>query len=193
MASRKRYSRKARKQDDLLLVAFVALLAISVTSPFKSPKGYIIWFVILLIIGTVIYGFIKVRENRIAAERRKALRIQHIDAMGGIEFEHYVGALLLSQGYKVSYTPNNDYGIDVVAKRRGDVYGVQAKRYKANVGIAAVQQAVAGGAKYKCNKAMVVTNSYYTIAAKTLAAAHQCELINRDQLADWILKFSTAK
>lgn len=36
---------------------------------------------------------------------------------------------------------------------------------------------------------MVVTNSYFTREAKSMAEYNNCELIDRDKLADWVVEF----
>ncbi|HVZ58130.1 MAG TPA: hypothetical protein VG935_00040 [Patescibacteria group bacterium] len=38
-----------------------------------------------------------------------------------------------------------------------------------------------------------MTNSYYTREAKELAKYNDCQLIDRDSLTDWILKFQKSK
>jgi restriction system protein len=50
-----------------------------------------------------------------------------------------------------------------------------------------VQEAVAAKAIYKCNKAMVITNSHFTAGAVVLAAANDCTLVDREELGKWIL------
>jgi HJR/Mrr/RecB family endonuclease len=41
--------------------------------------------------------------------------------------------------------------------------------------------------------AWFVANSYFTRFAKELARVNNCELINRDQLAEWIIEFQEKK
>lgn len=91
--------------------------------------------------------------------------------MTGIEYESRVADYLKSKGYwgvKVTQA-SGDYGIDVTAHKNGKKYAVQCKYYSQPVGIAAVQEAVAGKAHYGCTEAMVVTNNTFTPAAETLA------------------------
>ena len=91
--------------------------------------------------------------------------------MTGIEYESRVADYLKSKGYwgvKVTQA-SGDYGIDVTAHKNGKKYAVQCKYYSQPVGIAAVQEAVAGKVHYGCTEAMVVTNITFTPAAETLA------------------------
>ena len=109
--------------------------------------------------------------------------LSRIDNMTGEEFEEYLKAQFERQGFKVKLTPgSNDYGADLVLNRNGEVTVVQAKRYQGNVGNKAVQEIVAAQAYYGADRAMAVTNSYFTNPAKKLAEANDVELWDRDNL-----------
>lgn len=123
-------------------------------------------------------------------EWRKLARsgIREIDRMDGKTFEKYLEILFWKQGYKVERTVYiGDYGADLVVSKDGVKTVVQAKRFKGNVGIKAVQEAVAAKGYYGCAKAMVVTNSSYTKPAVALAEANDVELWNRDRLVNVLL------
>ncbi|MED1202581.1 restriction endonuclease [Heyndrickxia acidicola] len=80
----------------------------------------------------------------------------------GIQFERYLLVLFKQLGYKVQTTPStNDYGADLVLDGRDGRIVVQAKRYKNNVGIKAVQEIVSAKIYYSANRAWVVTNSHF--------------------------------
>jgi restriction system protein len=64
---------------------------------------------------------------------------------------------------------------------------VQAKRYQGTVGIKAVQEAVGAIKQYNCDRAMVVTNSYFSQEARTLANANGVKLWDRNELAKRLL------
>ena len=86
-------------------------------------------------------------------------------------------------GYKVKTTPRtNDYGADLILTKDGDKIVVQAKRWNDPVGNSAVQEVVAAKAYYKANRAMVVTNSYFTSNARSLAHVNNVELWDRSNL-----------
>lgn len=101
--------------------------------------------------------------------------------MTGHDYEYLVARYLRNNGYtNVKVTKGSgDYGVDVVAHKRGKKYAVQCKHYTGPVGLSAVQEAVAGKAMYKCDSAMVVTNSTFTNAARDLAKANNVVLIEK--------------
>ncbi len=124
-------------------------------------------------------------------ERRlRALRMADIDNMAGPEFEEYVRRLLVHRRFTARLTrASGDFGVDIVAERDGHKYAIQVKRWSKAVDGDAVREAVAGQRHYGCDRAMAITNSYFTEAAKELARSNHCELIDRDVLAEWILDF----
>lgn len=113
--------------------------------------------------------------------------------MAGVEFEQYLKRVLTNQGYIVSMTDvSGDLGVDLVASGNGERIAIQAKRYNTKVSRRAISDAVAGMQHYGCNKAMVITNNYFSPGAITLAKSTNCILVDRDTLADWINKFQNA-
>lgn len=98
----------------------------------------------------------------------------------GIMFEHQCAEYLRKMGYRNIHMTKTtgDFGADLTAY---DKYGVkwvfQCKRYSGNVGIAAVQQAVAAKAHYGASRGGVMTNSNMTAAAKQLAWENAIEII----------------
>ena len=104
--------------------------------------------------------------------------------MDGIRFEHYISRVLRANGYtNVRLTEKYDYGVDIIANKDGVRWGIQVKRRASLVGADAVRQAVTGLQVYGCDKAMVITNSYYTKVAKRLAHCNDCTLIDRPALS----------
>lgn len=141
--------------------------------------------VIGILLGFILLGVVLALERRVN-KAFKALDIAHIDTMTGIAFERYVGALLKTRGYRVSYTAlSGDYGVDIIAKKHHEKIAVQCKRTTGSVGVSAIQQVVAGSGYYKCAKSMAVTNSSFTANAKELAAIYGCELVDRLELGLW--------
>lgn len=107
-----------------------------------------------------------------------------VDAMTGVEFEHYVAAVLRGRGYDVEMTrATGDFGVDLIATRDGVRTAVQCKRQGRVVNGSAIQQVVAGAAVYECQNTMVVSNHRYTAAAQQLAEVHGCVLVDRTRLA----------
>ncbi len=131
----------------------------------------IIWVSILLlfIVKFLAYKFLNIN-------------ISKIDMMSGEEFEVYVAKLLQKHGFKnVSLTGGSgDFGVDILAEFKKNTYAIQVKRYKSFVGLAAVQEAFSGAKYYETHAAIVITNSYFTDAARKLAVSCDVILINRN-------------
>jgi restriction system protein len=116
--------------------------------------------------------------------RLLASGIGEIDTSSGERFEEILVALFRARGYRAKLTPNGaDFGADLVLDRNGHSTVVQAKRWKKDVGIAAVQEVVAAKAHYGAECAMVITNAHFTQAAVTLANSNGVDLWDRDRLA----------
>lgn len=96
-----------------------------------------------------------------------------------IDYEYHVAEYLRTKGYwgvKVTQA-SGDYGIDITAHKHGKKYAIQCKYYSQPVGVAAIQEAVAGKVHYGCKEAMVITNNAFTKAAETLAAENGVKLL----------------
>ena len=116
--------------------------------------------------------------------------LREVDAMTGVDFENYVAARLRAAGYRVSLTKvTGDFGVDLIASKRGERVAVQCKRHGQRVGPAAVQQVVAGAAMHRCTATMVVSNQEFTVGAIALAQMHSCELVGRSRLPRWARSF----
>ncbi len=191
MYKRYRRSKKAAIPSWLLLLLLIFALA-ATTAPALLQKSYLLIPVIFALAIIAIIAatiFLWQMEKRKRAKLR-ALQLADIDRMSGIEFEQYIGTILRSQGYSVSYTATTgDYGVDLLAEKDHIKYAIQAKRYTATVGNHAIMEAVAGMQHYHCNKAVVITSNYFTLHARIQAASSNCILIDRDKLAEWILAF----
>lgn len=148
----------------------------------------VIVLALAIMIGMPMIIFIN--HNKEVERRYKGIQIANIDSMTGIEFEQYLQRLLANQGYIVQVTQaSGDLGVDLIASKDGDKIAIQAKRYSTNVSRRAISDAVAGMYHYDCNKAMVITNSYFSPGAKELAESTDCILVNRDTLAKWVNEF----
>lgn len=133
-----------------------------------------------------------IKKKLITKQKRKISKytINDVDLMTGSEFEEFVGMLFKKMGYASKVTQKSgDQGIDVIATRNGTKIGIQAKCYSNSVGNSAVQEAIAGKNFYKCDKALVVTNNYFTSAAIELAQTSDVILWNRDLLKEKITEY----
>lgn len=113
-----------------------------------------------------------------------------IDRMSGHEFEEKLAMMFRRLGYRAEIvgSKGGDYGGDLVISKNGTRTVVQAKCWKKNVGVKAIQEAVAAKAMYHAEEAMVVTNSRFTKQAHELARKNRVKLWERDELVVALLK-----
>ncbi|MDO5292384.1 MAG: restriction endonuclease [bacterium] len=136
-----------------------------------------------LIIGGLLLIIFLIRHTK--KQRLFHSSFKKIDQMDGVKFEEYLMLHFKKKGYRVQLTPvSGDFGADLILKRRRKKYVVQAKRYSGSVGIKAVQEIIGAKEYYGIENGMVITNSYYTKAAKELAEASGITLWDRKELAE---------
>ena len=139
------------------------------------------WIIFACVITAIVFFLLYYCITRL--QRKKRMRPHPVDEMEGIEFEHFLAKHFESQGFTVTVTqPGHDFGADLIIERDGVKTAVQAKRYEANISISAVQEVFTAAAYYDCDNSLVITNSYYTASAKTLAEKIGVELWDRDVL-----------
>lgn len=112
---------------------------------------------------------------------QKEIEVEPVIIASGEDFEKYLCDQInsLSSAKCETTKKTGDQGADlIVILEGGEKVAVQCKLYSTPVGNDAVQQVVAGRLFYKCDKAMVVTNSTYTQSAFELAEATSVELVN---------------
>ncbi len=110
----------------------------------------------------------------------------NIDELEGHAFEYYCADLLrYNQFTRVQVTSGSgDYGVDILCQKDSKAYAIQCKCYSKNVGNKAVQEVVSGKIFYKCDYAVVMTNSYFTPAAHETARLTNVELWDRGRLRE---------
>ena len=105
-------------------------------------------------------------------------------ADAGIIFEKIICRILEARHFRnVRQTKaSGDQGADIIATHNDEIYAIQCKCYKQNITNKAVQEVYTAKAIYHCQKAIVVTNRYFTNSAKTAGDATGVILIDRDML-----------
>ncbi len=104
--------------------------------------------------------------------------------LSGVAYEAHCSSVLRQAGWSTSLTPaTGDMGVDIIATRNGLKLVVQCKQHKAAVGVAAVQQVVAGMAYYRAGASIVVAENGFTASAKEMARKTGTTLCNSSQLA----------
>lgn len=120
-----------------------------------------------------------------SSSNRLFISIDDIDLMDGTEFEELIARLFRKMGYDAEVTKaSGDQGVDVIATKNGFKYGIQAKCYSGQVGNSSIQEVVAGKTYYSLNKAIVVTNNFFTKSAIKLAEANGVVLWDRNILKE---------
>lgn len=116
--------------------------------------------------------------------RNLQIRPGYVDHMSGEKFERYCRAWFHHRGYFAIRTTQKtkDYGADLIMRKGLHKIVVQAKRYDRNIGVYAIQQAMAAKAYYNADKAIVITNQYFTYSARKLAEVNDVQLIDRSDL-----------
>lgn len=104
--------------------------------------------------------------------------------MNGHQYEHECAKRLKKSGFNnVNVTKGSgDQGIDVIAYKNGEKYGIQCKYYSSPVGNSAVQEAFAGAKYYNCQYAVVLTNNTFTQSARDLAKRTNVLLWGNDKI-----------
>jgi len=121
-----------------------------------------------------------VKEN--SSEKGINILYNQVDYMSGEDFEVFVANILTRIGFtKIRLTKGSgDQGVDIIAERDEIRYAIQCKRYSKPVGNKAVQEVFAGKSFYRCHVGVVITNNYFTQAAKELAKENGVVLWDRD-------------
>ncbi|MDN5275369.1 MAG: restriction endonuclease family protein [Candidatus Saccharibacteria bacterium] len=179
--------RRQNKQPDIISISVLAVAGIWVSLARSQFNTALLLATLLLVAIAIasIFFYLNYRKN----EQVRRSGIAEIDLMSGIQFENYLKLLLEQHGYeRVRLTTTYDLGVDLIAKKGENVWAIQAKRYKGAVGLDAIRQVVAAMNYYGCNKSMVITNSYFTQNAQTIAASSHCMLVDRSSLIELILK-----
>ncbi|WP_249306034.1 restriction endonuclease [Lederbergia citrea] len=183
---------KKRKNvyEEIILPIFLSVASWRFLKTGSIKQGLITLFGLLFL-----YIVISIIKSMMYKRKMFKSGIDKIDQMSGQQFEYYLSQMLGKQGYKVRLTKvTGDFGADLVlTSPTGKIIVVQAKRYKKNVGIKAVQEVGTSMSHYNATEAWVITNSYYTKAARTLAKSNGIQLYNRDNLINWIIKAKQPK
>ncbi len=196
MAKRLKRFKKKRKEKNYSNIAAITFVSIATILAYPETtvkvSAYVFTVIVLLLIAYLLYRFSAYKFS--FGNRSLNPNMVDVDCMDGIEFEHFLKPLFEAKGYDAKVTQGSgDYGADLILTRKGKKTVVQAKCYSSNIGISAIQQAVAAIPYYHANNAMVVTNQYYTKQAKKLAKANRVQLIDRDELTDMITDLKGGK
>ncbi len=140
-------------------------------------------------IGVILAYYIEERERE-TTYNSIAVITRNFSGLTGSDFEQLLYRLYEAMGFSVQLSAKpGDQGGDLIATKGQERILIQAKRYSGSVGNGAVQEAVAARNYYDCNKAAVITNSYFTREATELAKTNGVELIPQDVLQKLLLDY----
>ena len=156
---------------------------------------YFILFIVLLpvlLIAFIVKAIVKHKKYKKWKKEGETGRrlilssdITRIDLMEGYEFEEYLKCLFFYDEYNAELTPKSrDYGADLILTKWDEIIVVQAKRYNKTVGSKCVSEIVGAKRHYHATDAWVITNSYFSDQAETLAKENEVRLIDRDELIE---------
>lgn len=114
---------------------------------------------------------------------KMAIRETYWNTISGYEYEEECAEYLRQNGFTdVDVTSKSgDQGVDIIAWKDGLKYGIQCKHYQGAVSNKAVQEVCTGAKHYKCDIAVVMTNSTFTESAKELAHSVGVKLWSSDE------------
>jgi len=110
-----------------------------------------------------------------------------LDKMTPLEFEHFMAKLLKNLGYanvivteKSDGEKGGDYGADITAEKDGKRYAVQVKKWSRwnLVGADAVRSTLGSMWKFKADRSIIATTSFFTSQAYEQARNAPIELWN---------------
>lgn len=158
------------------LAAVYLCLILAMNSEMEKTLDGVTLASLFALCAAVLTLWIFLRKSGVGQDRRARSDIPPLD---GHAFEFWVAARMRRQGWKVRVTQSSgDQGIDIIARRGGRSLGIQCKRYSGSVGNKAVQEAFAGCAHYRLDKAAVLTTGYYTKSARELSRSTGVALLN---------------
>lgn len=189
-----------RRRNKIILGIALYLLIVALSDATSNP---VLRFIMNLLFLTIFFGSIGVglrwlyRVCKALVYNIKPTNfiepIEDVDKMSGHEFEHYLAPVFRSQGYHVEVTnPSGDFGGDLLLRKRKEKSVVQAKRYGEDkkVGVDAINEVVGAAGYYNATKKIVITNRYFTDAAKISAKRNGVTLLDRDDLIRMINQYN---
>lgn len=106
-----------------------------------------------------------------------------IDQLNKKEFENMIVPYLARKGYSVSnVTEPHLCKANFVLRKRGIKAVVLVKKAQATLGEQPIAEVLKASKKLGANKAIVISNQFFTLTAKRLAAKENVTLINRNSL-----------
>lgn len=138
-------------------------------------------FLLLMLALLVIFLGIMIIWKKQPGSTNKAAAIE-LDLMDEEVFERYLAMLFTRMGFQVRRINYADNVSTLVATGHGVSYVIQARRNRRKVGIRAIEDAIATRKHLKCERAIVVTNHFFSSQARQMAKANQVITMDRHDL-----------
>lgn len=143
---------------------------------------------LLFILAAVL--FILWRKQRSTYSRATGVGLDFMDEAA---FERYLALLFTRMGYQVRRVNYADNVSILMATRDGVSYVIQARRNWRKVGIRAIEDAIATRKHLKCERAIVVTNHFFSNQARKIAKANQVLTLDRHDLIKEMKRMNIAR
>lgn len=159
----------------------------------KNREKILVGVPLIAVLIALVYSlrhYLKLKGSGEKQRRLRALESLNIDNMDEAGFERCVSELLVHRGFRVEKTGDLfNLGVDFIAQKNNLKYAVQIIQQTVSVSRIAVSDAEREKHRYGCDRAMLITNGYFTQDAVELSVSKGCDLVDRDILAEWILDF----
>ena len=166
-----------------VVVGFISYCVTMLIDGIMKLESYTIATAILCFVWlSVVHIYKDVLLSRNKAIERKTLN--ELKCMDPFEFERYVADLYRSLGYWVKQTKKTgDGGKDIIAKKDGQIYFIECKRYNSPIGFGKMRDFI-GACTLEGNhiKGIYVTTSTFTSDAIAAANRRGIELIDGNRL-----------
>jgi len=143
-------------------------------------------------------GLVEYKGRWISLEKAKKLKEIEIGLANNFAnltpfgFEGFIGKLFRKMGYSTYETSKTgDYGADIIARRGDEKVLIEVKKYSEGnlVTPKQVQRTLGALWKHKCDKAVFVTTSDFTVRARELETGAPIELWNKGILREMVRKY----
>lgn len=136
------------------------------------------WSLMIIIVIALAVAVIWWIQN---SHKTAALGTQ-LDFMDDAVFERYLAMLFARMGYQIRRVNYAGSVRTLVATKNGISYVIQARRNNNRVGAKAIEEVVESRKYYKCERAIVVTNHYFSKRALQEARHNQVVTLDRHHL-----------
>ena len=182
--NRYRQYRKNRRRYEASVGAVPAVILLIVLA---NVLPVLKWLFICIIAGIVIYVLYLLYRIK----NPRTIRVE-LDNLDSSTFETYCIKLFgLNDFANVrSAKTNSDKGIDIIAEKFGQSYGIKCVLANKDAYVDAdnLRQAMAGSKYFCCDKVAIITNRDFTLNAKKLAQKENIILWNRQELINFLEK-----